>query len=63
MVVTVEPGVYIPGKFGVRIEDLVVVKKGVAKFSRPCQRDSRFSRDTHPGRERFRRPRRGDGAK
>ncbi len=27
MIVTVEPGVYIPGKFGVRVEDMVLVNK------------------------------------
>jgi Xaa-Pro aminopeptidase len=27
MVVTVEPGVYIPGKFGIRVEDMVLVTK------------------------------------
>lgn len=29
MVFTVEPGIYIPGKFGVRLENIVAVEKGV----------------------------------
>jgi len=34
MVITDEPGIYLPGRFGVRIEDLVVVKKdGYEKLS------------------------------
>ena len=26
MVFTIEPGIYLPGKFGIRIEDTVVLK-------------------------------------
>lgn len=34
MVITDEPGIYLPGKFGVRIEDLIVVKRdGYEKLS------------------------------
>ncbi len=32
MVFTVEPGIYLPNKFGVRIEDTVVMKKGFANI-------------------------------
>jgi Xaa-Pro aminopeptidase len=28
MVITIEPGIYIPDKFGVRIEDMIVVTDG-----------------------------------
>ncbi|HID69573.1 MAG TPA: M24 family metallopeptidase, partial [Desulfobacterales bacterium] len=28
MVFTIEPGIYIPGEFGIRIEDMVVMQRG-----------------------------------
>ena len=39
MVVTNEPGIYIPDKFGVRIEDTVVVYKGMSETLTKSEKD------------------------
>lgn len=39
MVVTVEPGIYLAGKFGVRIEDMVVIKDDGATNLTSCQKN------------------------
>ena len=39
MIFSIEPGVYLPGKFGVRIEDLVMVTKDGCKVLNSYSKD------------------------
>ena len=39
MVITIEPGVYIPGKYGVRIEDMVLVTKTGCEVLTPASKE------------------------
>jgi Xaa-Pro aminopeptidase len=39
MAFSIEPGIYLPGKFGVRIEDIVVIQAGRAQRLNKCTRE------------------------
>jgi Xaa-Pro aminopeptidase len=39
MVITIEPGVYLPGKFGIRIEDTILVTDSGCEILTPCPKD------------------------
>jgi Xaa-Pro aminopeptidase len=36
MVITIEPGVYLPGQYGIRIEDMVAVTKSGGQVLTPA---------------------------
>ena len=39
MAFSIEPGIYLPGQFGVRIEDIVVIQAGKAQRLNKCSRE------------------------
>jgi len=41
MVFSVEPGIYIPGRFGMRIEDIVVISKDGCEVLNKAPKDMR----------------------
>ena len=39
MAFSIEPGIYLPGQYGVRIEDIVVIQAGKARRLNNCTRE------------------------
>ena len=39
MVFSIEPGIYLPGRFGIRLEDIVILRKGGPEILSGLPRD------------------------